>query len=74
MRIESGDYLPRADVLSTWQRRFSILRSRLLGIPSRVAARTSGKTTRDEVLLAVEQELYQGLLECSGTTSGETDA
>ena len=64
---ERGEFFPKADVLSTWQRRFSDVRARLLAIPNKVGGRTSAKALRDEVLLAVEEEIYEALMDVSGT-------
>ena len=70
--VERGEFLPRAEVLATWTRRFADVRARLLSIPNRIGSRTSEKALRDEVLLAVEQELYEAMLDISGTR-GEPD-
>ena len=70
---ERGEFFPKAEVLVTWQRRISEAKTRLLAIPNRVGARTSATALRDEVLAQVDAELYEALLDLSGTR-GEPDA
>lgn len=66
---ERGEFFGKAEVLATWQRRFADVRTRLLAIPNTVGARTRPEALRDEVLLAVETEIYNALLDVSGTAA-----
>jgi phage terminase Nu1 subunit (DNA packaging protein) len=66
LKRESGELLPRPEVLATWQTRFAQVRAHLLGIPDRVGRRVRPTALRDEVLAQVDDEIYQALIDISG--------
>jgi hypothetical protein len=53
--VREGQLLPAAEVTQTWQRIIGLIRTSLLGMPSKLAARLAGKPAPEiQALLALE--------------------
>lgn len=64
-RLE-GELVAIADVAATVSAEYSVVRQRLLAIPSRLAPRVAGESDHREIHRAIEAEIVEALSELSG--------
>jgi phage terminase Nu1 subunit (DNA packaging protein) len=58
-----GTLLWRDEVLASWTSLYTVVRTRLLAIPSKVAPRLVGKTSAAEIAEVIRIEIYEALEE-----------
>ena len=60
-RAQLGELVPAAEVRETWIALVSVMRTRMLAIPARVAARVMMQKTIVEVAALIRNEIYEAL-------------
>jgi phage terminase Nu1 subunit (DNA packaging protein) len=60
-RVRSGELVPAAEVAETWVALVSVMRTRLLAIPSRVAARWGMVQSTVEAAAMMREEVHEAL-------------
>jgi phage terminase Nu1 subunit (DNA packaging protein) len=71
LQKREGEILEKSDVLQLWQKILSILRNRLLNIPSKLSPQLIGMNTINEIKIKLDEEIYQILNELSDSTTFE---
>jgi hypothetical protein len=61
LKVRAGELVPAADVSETWQALVLVMRTRLLAIPTRVAARWGMVRSTVEAAAMVRDEVYEAL-------------
>jgi terminase small subunit / prophage DNA-packing protein len=62
-----GALIPRSEVVATWSATFTLIRTRMLAIPSKLALRLSLARTPAECATLVDGEIREGLNDIAGT-------